>query len=169
MKILVASSSKHGSTREIAEVIGHELRALGHDVEVHDTKNAPAASTYQAAIIGSALYMGSWMAEATTYLEQNDQALRAMPVWLFSSGPVGPDAPKPEDDFQKLPELMERSGAREHRTFVGKLDRNALGVFEKLIIKLVKAPYGDFRDWDAIRTWASAVANELATIQTAAA
>jgi menaquinone-dependent protoporphyrinogen IX oxidase len=28
-------------------------------------------------------------------------------------------------------------------------------------VKAVKAPEGDFRDWDAIREWADAIAREL--------
>ena len=33
--------------------------------------------------------------------------------------------------------------------------------FEKLMIRLAKGQYGDFRDWDEIRSWASRVAQEL--------
>ncbi len=43
--------------------------------------------------------------------------------------------------------------AREHHIFVGKLDARSLGFGERLIAKVVHAPEGDFRDWEAIRGW----------------
>jgi hypothetical protein len=30
-----------------------------------------------------------------------------------------------------------------------------------MMVKAVKAPEGDFRDWDAIRTWADEIADDL--------
>jgi hypothetical protein len=36
-----------------------------------------------------------------------------------------------------------------------------------MIMKAVKAPEGDFRDWDEIQAWAAAIAGELARDATA--
>jgi menaquinone-dependent protoporphyrinogen oxidase len=36
-----------------------------------------------------------------------------------------------------------------------------LNFAEKLIIKAVKAPVGDFRDWDMINAWADGIADAL--------
>ncbi len=36
-----------------------------------------------------------------------------------------------------------------------------LNPLEKWMIKKVKAPIGDFRDWDAITAWAKAIADKL--------
>jgi menaquinone-dependent protoporphyrinogen oxidase len=52
-------------------------------------------------------------------------------------------------------------GPIDHRMFFGALDRSALGFGERMIVKAVKAPEGDFRDWDAIRDWASGIAREI--------
>jgi len=41
------------------------------------------------------------------------------------------------------------------------MDMKKLGLAEKLIIKAIKAPAGDFRDWDAITSWAAAIADAL--------
>ena len=86
-----------------------------------------------------------------------------MPVWLFSSGPLGADDPQPEGEPVHLDQLIGRTGARGHRTFVGKLDKDELGFGERLIVRAVGAPDGDFRDWDAIRVWADEIAEELLT------
>ena len=53
------------------------------------------------------------------------------------------------------------SDPREHRVFFGALDREKLSFSERMIVKAVKAPDGDFRDWDAINGWADEIADEL--------
>lgn len=161
MKILVSAASKHNSTYEIAEAIADELRRVGMKAEVFHAEKAPAPSGYDAAVLGSAIYMGSWMGEARDYVEKHQAQLAQMPVWLFSSGPLGAEDPQPSAPPQQLDELLEKTGARGHEIFVGKLDKDGLGFGEKLIVKGVKAPYGDFRDWDAIRGWARSIAAEL--------
>jgi len=32
---------------------------------------------------------------------------------------------------------------------------------ERAIVGALRAPYGDFRDWDVIRTWAEEIADSL--------
>ena len=56
---------------------------------------------------------------------------------------------------------LEATHAREHRVFAGKLDRSRLGFFEKAVVIALRAPEGDFRDWDEIRDWASSIASSL--------
>lgn len=162
MNILVAVASKHGSTREIADVIAQELRAAGHTAEVRNVEEAPTINRYDAAIVGSAVYMGNWLPEARQYVEQNRERFAGMPVWLFSSGPLGED-PQPKGDPEGLDRLMEQTGARGHQIFVGRLDKSELGLGERLIVRAVKAPEGDFRDWDAIRAWAREIAAAVKT------
>jgi menaquinone-dependent protoporphyrinogen oxidase len=60
--------------------------------------------------------------------------------------------------------LLELVGGRDHRVFAGKADRNELGFVERSILRMVKDPYGDHRDWAAIREWAASIATELAAI-----
>jgi len=50
---------------------------------------------------------------------------------------------------------------REHRVFAGALGLDQMGFAERTIIKMVRAPYGDFRDWDEIKAWAREIAQEL--------
>ena len=48
--------------------------------------------------------------------------------------------------------------ARAHRIFAGKLDKSQLGFADKLIVKVLRAPEGDFRDSEAIPAWADDIA-----------
>jgi menaquinone-dependent protoporphyrinogen oxidase len=83
-----------------------------------------------------------------------------VPTWLFSSGPVG-DPPKPEEDPVDVAEVSEKTSAREHRVFSGKIDKSKLSFAEKAIVVAVRAPEGDFRDWDEIGDWANSIADSL--------
>jgi menaquinone-dependent protoporphyrinogen oxidase len=45
--------------------------------------------------------------------------------------------------------------------FAGRLDKSHLGVVERIAVKCVGAPVGDFRDWDSIEHWAAGIAHEI--------
>ena len=100
------------------------------------------------------------MKSAREFVERHAAELKAKPLWLFSSGPIG-DPPKPQEDPVDTSSLMDLAGARNHRVFAGKLDRRALNFGEKAIAIALRAPEGDFRDWDEIRGWAAGIARAL--------
>lgn len=161
MTILVAVASRHGSTRQIAEVIAEELRGCGHEAEVRDADEVHDLAAYQAVVVGSAVYMGGWLPAAKQFVARHDARLAAIPVWYFSSGPLGLEDPKPHGDPPEMGELIKVTGAKGHRVFVGKLDKRQLGVGERLIASVVRAPDGDFRDWEAIHEWGREIAGAL--------
>lgn len=164
MKILVAVASKHGSTYEIAEAIADEIQEAGLTADLREINTNPYLPEYDAAIIGSAVYMGRWMSEALKYFDNNKEELVEMPVWLFSSGPLGDDIIEDDGEPYNLDELMATSGALGHKTFFGKLNKKDLGIREKIIIRMVKAPTGDFRDWEEIHDWVSEIAASLSPV-----
>jgi menaquinone-dependent protoporphyrinogen oxidase len=90
-RILVASATRHGSTAEIAAEIADVLRreVPGGNVDVRDAAKAGDVAAHDAAVIGSAVYMGRWLPAARDLVEGHREVLSTMPVWLFSSGPLG--------------------------------------------------------------------------------
>jgi menaquinone-dependent protoporphyrinogen oxidase len=163
MKMLIAVSSKHGSTREIAGSLAETVREAGIEVEVVDAQQVESVAPYDAVVVGSGLYMGRWMGPARELVNSSADALRARPVWLFSSGPLGRDIVDPADAAEGI-KLLELVGARDHRVFAGKADKHELGFVERGILRMVKSPYGDHRDWPAIREWATSIATELTDV-----
>lgn len=162
MKILVAVASKHGATMEIGEAIGRALRESGNDVAVlAATKKAPAGG-YDAVILGSGVYAGHWLDGATEFEKTNHAYLAKVPVWMFSSGPVG-EPPLPADHAVAVDSLIERVQPVEHRLFAGKLDRRKLGFGERALTAALRVPEGDFRDWAAIEEWAQGIGAVLAS------
>jgi menaquinone-dependent protoporphyrinogen oxidase len=160
MKILVTTASKHGATAEIGAAIAAALRDAGLDVTEAPAAEVGSVADYEAIVIGSGVYAGRWLGEARELVKRESAALRGRMVWLFSSGPLG-DPPRPELDPVDVPEMVETSGALEHRVFPGRIDRSQLGLGERAIVSLVRAPEGDYRTWQEIQAWARGIASSL--------
>jgi menaquinone-dependent protoporphyrinogen oxidase len=163
MRVLVTAASRHGATHEIAEAIARGLVSRDVEAEASPAEGLPSLDGYDAFVIGSAVYIGRWLEPARELVEENATQLARSPVWLFSSGPLGPpDALKPEGDPVEVADLVDVVQAVDHRVFAGRLDKKLLGFGEKAVILAVRAPEGDFRDWEAIDAFACEIAGHLA-------
>lgn len=162
MKVLVTAASKHGATAEIADAVAAKIREAGIEVELRQPEAVTDVAAYDAVVIGSGIYAGRWLEPARRLTERQYAALRERPLWLFSSGPIG-DPLEPTEEPRDGAELRKSLGARDHRVFAGRLNREDLGWVERTITGMLKAPDGDFRDWDAIRAWAADIAAALMT------
>lgn len=160
MKVLVSAASKHGATTEVAAAIGAALAAAGVDAIVAVPSDVTSVDGFEAAVIGSAVYAGRWLDPAKDLLQEHHEALSRIPVWLFSSGPVG-DPPKPVEDPLDVAPMMALVGARDHRVFAGRIDKSRLGLGERAILAAVRAPEGDYRPWAEIDAWARELAGAL--------
>jgi menaquinone-dependent protoporphyrinogen oxidase len=175
MSVLVAYATKYGSTQGIAERIAATLTAEGLEVDLKPAGEVRDLSSYDAFVIGSAAFVGSWLKEAAELVRRNQRTLATSPVWLFSSGPLGTATkdPKGRDVLaaavpKEFVEFAETIKPRGTQVFFGGLDhtklRGAHRLFalvpasEKLLIE------GDFRNWSLIEAWAKSIAHELAPV-----
>lgn len=173
MTILVAAASRHGSTFEMAEAIGARLRHAGHDVVTTSVAEAGDPSGHDAVIVGSAIYHGRWLPDATAFLRRHASVLAGRPIWLFSSGPLSDelDVGQRTDRLiaaepREIAELVELVGARGHRVFFGALDPDGLGARDRAVRAnpFSGAPLraGDYRDLNDLEAWADRIDRELA-------
>lgn len=160
VSVLVCAASKHGATHEIATALAAGLQAEGLEVTRAEPAEVTRLDGIDAVVLGSGVYAGHWLEDAKDLVDRLGSELTARPVWLFSSGPIG-DPPKPEDEPADVAGLRERTGALDHRVFPGRLDRSGLSRGERAVAKLVRAPEGDFRDWDAVAVWSREIAARL--------
>ncbi len=167
MRILVVYASRYGFTQGIAEFIAGKLRQSGKQVEVREADNARELGSYDAFVIGSAVYFGSWMKEAAEFVRRNRSVLAKRPVWLFSSGPLLSDTPldDPKLEPKEAAEFRDAIKPRDHRIFFGAFDHRKLGFRDRMITKLpaAKALFreGDFRNWEDVEAWANGIAQAL--------
>lgn len=164
-KILVTYATKHGATAEIAGKIGQVLRQAGFQTTVMPVDRVSDLSLYKAVVLGSAVYIGRWRKAAARFLKANEKVLAGQMVWLFSSGPTGEGDPVELTKGWHLPGALrpvaDRIRPRDIAVFHGVLDTKKLNLIERWMINNVKAPLGDFRDWDAINSWAANIAEVL--------
>ena len=161
-RVLVAYASRHAATAEIATAIAAELDAGGCIATLAEARAVTTFAAADAAVVGSALYLGRWDPAALDLLRRERAALERIPTWLFSSGPVGvgtatarPDRlPQPDD----VAALADEIGAHA-TTFGGRVDPDE-GGFEMEILATAGLA-GDWRDFGRIRAWARGIAAEL--------
>jgi menaquinone-dependent protoporphyrinogen oxidase len=162
MRVLVTYATRHSSTAEIAEAIGHVLSdsAATDTVDVLPVDDVDDVQDYDAFLLGSAIYEGRWLTPARRFVYANRAQLASHPVWLFSSGPVG-EPPVPTTDVGEVTALAELIQARGHKLFAGQLRLAELQLAERSAVRQVHAVEGDYRDWNTIRAWAADVADSL--------
>lgn len=165
MTVLVAAASKHGATDEIAVRIGADLAERGVRVEVKKLRDVDDVGRYDAFVVGSGIYLGTWLKEARRFVDIHAAELAKRPTWLFASGSIVGDPPSADDpDALRAglaEKLVEKTGAREHKLFPGKVDMNKLGLLEKTAVRGAHATEGDYRDWREIDQWAAGIARQL--------
>jgi menaquinone-dependent protoporphyrinogen oxidase len=162
VRVLVTAASRHGATHEIASAVADGLSRRGVTAEARPAEELASLDGYDAFVVGSAVYIGRWLEAAQRLVEDNAERLAEAPVWLFSSGPLGPpDKLKPEGDPVDVERFVVTTRAAGHRVFAGRLDRTLLGFGEKAVVVAVRAPEGDFRDWEAIDAFAGEIADRL--------
>ncbi|MFN8035833.1 MAG: flavodoxin domain-containing protein [Acidimicrobiia bacterium] len=162
MNILVVHGSKMGGTAGIADVVAVTLRSNGHGAAVEAAETVRSLEGYDAVVVGGALYATRWRRSAARFVKRHAAALRARPVWFFSSGPLDDSARDHEiPPTRQVARLMERVGARGHATFGGRLPPDAKGFPARA---MAKDHAGDWRDFDQVRAWAASIAEQLTAV-----
>ncbi len=148
-EILVAYASKHGSTREVAEVVAEELGAT-----LRPAGDVRELSGYGAVVLGAPLYMGRWHKDARKFLHRHSAALAALPFAIFALGPLKDEPEQWGSARTQLEHALEAEPGLAPvsvELFGGALDPEAVP------FPFSRMPGGDLRDWDAIRAWARAL------------
>ncbi|GAA1807542.1 flavodoxin domain-containing protein [Nesterenkonia flava] len=149
MTTMVVVASKHGSTAEIGERIAATLSARGVSAHVKDVGEA-GKWLYETdnVVVGIPVYRQKLLGEGTLFLEAHRTELTGKPLFLFAVG--GGESLAPE-----LTARLKQFPHREIAYFRGAIDSEKLSFFEKLQLKVAKAPTDtDLRDWPAIEDWA---------------
>ena len=162
--ILVGYSSIYGSTQEVAEEITKTLRSEGFSVDLLPARKVQSLDGYQAVILGAPLYMFHWHKDALNFISRHHKVLQNMPVMIFALGPFHDK----EEELQGSRSQLDKELAKfpwlkpaAVEVFVGKFDPQGLRFPHSLIGPLKQTPASDERDWDAIHTWASSLANHI--------
>jgi len=158
-RVLVTWGSKRGGTAGLAQIVAESLRDAGFEVTAAPAQKVRGLEGYGAVIVGGALYANRWHSAARRFVLKNVAALRRVPVWLFSSGPLDDSADQREIPApDKIAVLAERVGALGHTTFGGFLAPDAKGFPASA---MAKKHAGDWRNPERVRAWATQLARGL--------
>ncbi len=158
-RVLIAYATRAGSTGDIAQAIGEVLRARGCRVDVRTVKSRPRVEDYEAVLIGSAVRSGSWLPEAVGFVVEHQLTLKCLPEALFTvhMHNTGNDPQSVANRRVYLSAVRPLIHPVGEVFFSGVIDPAKLSLLDRLMVRAVKAPVGDFREWDKIRGWAQKV------------
>lgn len=170
-EVLVAYVTRSGSTAEVAEAIVGTLSEAGVLAEAKPMVDVETISNGRSIILGVALYVGHFPKEFQRFVLRFQRELSSVRPWIFVLGPTEND-PK---QFTAAEEQVSKELAKypwlhpaEVRVLGGKFDPHHLILpFPfSLVMKfpgnpMRKLPVSDIRDWEWIRTWARAIADDL--------
>jgi menaquinone-dependent protoporphyrinogen oxidase len=155
-KVLIAYTSRRGSTAEIARAIGKELEAAGIGVEVAGMKDVNSLEGFQGVVLGAPVYLGRIEKDVAGFVERHREGLSKVPVAAFAVGiaPVDPRVGSVGEVLEKLRAALAPVKPVAVTMFAGRLEISKMSLVERTMTGLMKVLTGDFRDWEAIRAWA---------------
>lgn len=163
-RVLVVYGTKTGCTAGIAERIGEVLAKTGVTVDVRPAEDAPDPAPYDAVVVGSGVRVGSWHGRVKEWVAANAAVLKNKPVAFFTACLTMAQTPEKADEVRAYTDpLIAETGVApvEVGLFAGMNEPKRFSLPERLILKAMKAPQGDFRDWAAVEAWAQSVAPKL--------
>jgi menaquinone-dependent protoporphyrinogen oxidase len=166
-KVLVAYATFAGATKSVAKRIGEELGKTGLTTEVREAKDVHDLSPYDAVVLGSAVRAGSWHGEAKGFLSEHESTLAGLPVALFTVClTMKEDTPESRAEVRGYMESALEAAPSvkpvDMGMFAGKVDYGTMSFLVRLLMKyIIRAPEGDFRDWERIAEWAREIEPKL--------
>ena len=159
MRILVTYGSKMGGTEGLAHMMADSLRTHGHDPVVRPADEVTDLGSFDAVIVGGALYAFRWHKDARRFVRRHTRELKDLPVFFFSSGPLDDSAAQQTiPPVRSVEKLMARVGAGGHMTFGGRMPADARGFPASA---MAKDNAGDWRDPDHVDRWIAQVVSQL--------
>ena len=155
MTVLVAYATHSGATTTLAETIVATLTEAGTPAELVDVTTEPDPSAYDAVVLGSGIRIESIEKTAAQWARDHRAALLERPLAFFTCSGSAADPAKGGrqkatdsflDDIGFSPVAV--------KNFPGWVLMDRIPLHERVLLKSMRTPTGDFRDLDAVAEWA---------------
>jgi menaquinone-dependent protoporphyrinogen oxidase len=155
---MVVYGSTRGGTAGLAHMVADACATQGLSTSVRRAGDVRDLSAADAVIVGGAIYNSRWHPDSVAFVGRHRAALKQLPVWFFSSGPLDDSARSGAlAAIPQVSKLARDVDIRGHMTFGGMLDKRPTGL-------LAMSPWrteGDFRDRRHVAEWVERIAAEL--------
>ncbi|KAF5067392.1 Flavodoxin domain protein [anaerobic digester metagenome] len=153
-RILVAFATKYGSTAGVAEAVVKALVGAGLEAVAVEQKAVGSVEGYDGVVLGAPIYMGKPL-DLAPFVAHHAGPLAKMPVAAFAVGltPVTPKAGQVEQVRTALLNALSPLEPVATAVFPGALEPSKMGLADRTVVRLMGAPTGDHRDWDAVMAW----------------
>jgi len=162
-RILVAYTTRKGSTAEIALAVAGELEKTGAAVTVADMATVPSVEGYDAVVLGAPVYSGRIAKDVAFFARRYRDVLDRIPVAGFVTG-IAPAYPKTGEVSvftRQIETALSPIRPVAVTMFAGRLDAARLSFIERGMTAVLKVPTGDFRDWVTIALWARSLPQKM--------
>lgn len=163
--VLVMHAGTSGATESVADQIGETLRDLGHTATVVPAAEAPQPDGYDAVFVGSGIRATRWHRPARTWLTTHATTLASTPVAAFAvcasaSEPASDDAAAAR---QASLDLLSSIGISPvtFELVPGWYLPEKFRLWERVVMRIMRAPQGDWRDLPAVARWTRETAPRL--------
>jgi menaquinone-dependent protoporphyrinogen oxidase len=161
-RVLISYASRCGSSGGVAEAIGQVLCGMGASADIRLVANVKDLSPYHAVIVGSAIRRSKWLPEAVGFVKDNQDILGRLPIAYFVVCLTMKE--NTAENRSKVMAYLDpvRKEAQKIQPvavglFPGALNLGKLSLVDKMFFQAKGTSEGDYRDWSAVKGWASAV------------
>jgi menaquinone-dependent protoporphyrinogen oxidase len=164
-KVLVAYGTRAGSTAGVAERVAEVLNRNGLAAQAEEVKKVKDTASYDAVVLGSSIRAGKLKPEVLKFLDKNKADLSAKPfaAFILCLAMKSADEKGRATAATYIEPVRERIKPLSEGLFAGTYDPSKWSFVERRIMKMIKAPPGDFRKWDDIEAWAASLVRCSAT------
>lgn len=165
--ILIAYTTRSGSTKEVAESIHATLRDSGFWPDLLPMSQVDTLQGRTAVLLGAPLYMGRLPSDFHAFVARFRTPLSVLRPWIFVLGPTRnqpADFEAAQNQAQKQLHRYPWCKPADLHIFGGRWSTANLPFPFSVLTRLPamkKIPSSDVRDWPAIRQWTLTIADQF--------
>jgi menaquinone-dependent protoporphyrinogen oxidase len=169
-RILIVYASQHHSTGGIANAVEKVLCENGTYVETKEIKDVTDLNRYDAVIIGGPIQFDKWVPATREFITMHQDILTRLPVaFFFSCMALSQQTEKSRRQGQKYADNLRNTFPKINPLaigqFAGVLNLTKMPLYLRLVFRVIMTvtgvKEGDYRDWNAIRSWANDINSHL--------
>ncbi len=162
-KLLVVYGSQTGCARSYAEAVGVTLQEEGFDVTIDDSNHNPSPEGYQGIVIFGGIRAARWDSAIVGWMQAHASVLQKVPIAaaIVCLSILNPN--KISSSLSWIDGVLADTGVApiSRAAFPGWYLSSMLSLPDRMMMKVMGTPEGDFRNLSASQDWARQLAEQF--------